>query len=765
LRVFSLFGIEALDLLFQRTKPAPGLDQPSQDESKPMATGPAAATAPSNDPLAASLTYLAAYHGRAVSREALLGGLPILDGRLSVALYDRAARRAGLETEAIKRDVLDIPALVLPAVLIMKNGTPLILLEVDRANQSAKVLDPLTKPSTPRVLGSHIISADYSGYAFLIRAAAEADARAVAAGDLPRNHWFWSVVKVHWRSYGHIALAALLTNVLALATPLFTMSVYDRVVPNGAIPSLIALSIGMGLAIAFDFLFRMVRSRMIDVTGKTVDVVLAANIFEHVMAVKMAQRPSSVGIIANQLRDFDSAREFFTSGSVVSATDLLFAVLFIGVLFIIAGPLAWIPLVMLPIMIVTGFILQRPLDRAMKRLQAESAARHGVLVETLSGLETVRATGAEARMQTAWERSVAATARSGEDVHFWSSLSLTSANVAQQITSLALLVIGVFLILDGKLTVGALVAANMLAGRVLAPIAGIASVITRGTQTLTSLKSIDRIMSLERERSPQRAYVSRKIEEGRIAFENVTFAYPNAPGNALEKVSFKIEGGEKVGIIGRVGSGKTTVGRLLLGFYEAKEGRILVDGVDSRQYDPSDLRTGIGFAMQDTDLFFGKLRDNIALGKPEATDEEILNAARLSGVEGFIAGHPMGYDMPISEGGRSLSGGQKQAIGLARVLIRKPRVLFLDEPTAHFDIRSEAEFLERLKAIRSERMTIIISTHRLSLLNMVDRLLLFDNGRLVADGPRDKVLAILQGKPAAPTATPLHENTIQPKSA
>ena len=324
-----------------------------------------------------------------------------------------------------------------------------------------------------------------------------------------------------------------------------------------------------------------------------------------------------------------------------------------------------------------------------------------------------------------------------------------------------LVVIGVFLILDGKLTVGALVAANMLAGRVLAPIAGIASVITRGTQTLSSLKSIDRIMSLERERSPQRAYVSRKIEEGRIAFENVSFAYPNAPGNALEKVSFKIEGGERVGIIGRVGSGKTTVGRLLLGFYEAKEGRILIDGVDSRQYDPSDLRTGIGFAMQDTDLFFGKLRDNIALGKPEATDEEVLAAARLSGVESFIAGHPMGYDMPISEGGRSLSGGQKQAIGLARVLIRKPRVLFLDEPTAHFDIRSEAEFLERLKAIRGERMTIIISTHRLSLLNMVDRLLLFDNGRLVADGPRDKVLAILQGKPV-PAPAPCRRTRSNP---
>ena len=735
-------------MLFRTPTSAQG--RPSTDEPDPNVAASTKAGTLRSDPLAASLTYLAAHHGRAVSREALLGGLPILDGRLSIALYDRAARRAGLETEPIKRPILDIPAMVLPAVLIMKDGTALILVGIDTKNQSVKVLDPTLDPSTPRIAGVDALVADYTGYAFLVRAAAEADARAVAAGDLPRNHWFWSVLKRYWRSYGHIALAAFLVNMLALATPLFTMSVYDRVVPNGAIPSLIALSIGLGLAIVFDFVLRAVRSRMIDVTGKTVDVVLAANIFEHVMAVKLAQRPGSVGIVANQLRDFNSVREFFTSGSVVSATDLIFALLFVGVLFVVAGPLAWIPLAMLPIMIALGLTMQRPLNRAMKRLQAESSARHGVLVESLSGLETVRATGAEARMQTAWERSVAATARSGEDVHFWASLTLTSANAAQQVTSLLLVVVGVFLILDGKLTVGALVAANMLAGRVLAPIAGIASVITRGTQTLSALKSIDRIMSLERERSPQRAYVARKISEGRINFENVSFAYPNAPSKALDKVYLKIEGGERIGTTGRVGSGKTTVGRLLLGFYEAQEGRILVDGVDLRQYDPSDLRAGIGFAMQDTDLFFGKLRDNIALGKPEATDEEVLAAARLSGVEGLIAGHRMGYDMPISEGGRSLSGGQKQAIGLARVLIRKPRVLFLDEPTAHFDIRSEAEFLERLKEMRGEQMTIVISTHRLSLLGMVDRLLLFDNGRLVADGPRDKVLAILRGQPTAP---------------
>ncbi len=705
------------------------------------------------DPLTDSLLYLAAHHGRAVSREALLGGLPITDGRLRVALYDRAARRAGLEAEAMKRTISEIPALVLPAVLVLRDGTTRILLAIDHKAQSAKIVDPSVN-APPQIRTFDSLNADHMGYVFFVRPVATADQRAVAAGDMPKDHWFWSVVRRYWSNYSHVALSAFLINTIALTTPLFIMNVYDRVVPNGAIASLIALAIGMALAIVFDFVLRTVRSRIIDMTGKKIDVVLAANIFEHVLSVKMAQRPQSVGILANQLRDFDSVRDFFTSGSVVSATDLLFAVLFVAVLYAVAGPLAWVPLIMLPIMVILGLVLQRPLDRAMRRLQAESAARHGVLVESLSGIETVRAVGAESRMQTAWERSVAATARSGEEVHFWASLALTSANTAQQLTSLLLVIIGVFLIMDGKLSVGALVAANMLAGRVLAPIAGIASVITRGTQTISALRSIDRVMSLERERPPDRNYVKRRIEEGRIAFERVNFTYPNAPQAALENVTFNISPGERVGIIGRVGSGKTTIGRLLLGFYEPKEGRILVDGIDSRQYDPADLRTAIGFALQDTDLFFGKLRDNIALGKADATDAEIIEAARLAGVEGFIAGHPLGYEMPIAEGGRSLSGGQKQAIGLARVLIRKPRILFLDEPTAHFDVRSEAEFLDRLKTLAAEKMTIIIATHRLSVLTLLDRLLLFDRGRLIADGPRDQVLAIVHGTAKRPQAQP-----------
>jgi len=697
------------------------------------------------DPLSDALLYLATFHGRALSRDALLTGLPITDGKLSVRLFERAAQRAGLEAEPVKRALKDIPALVLPAVLTMRDGSLRILLEQDDDPHRAVVVDPSAGPSPrPQPLGVDVDN--YLGYAFFVRPANTANPRTIAAGgaDLPKAHWFWSVVKRFWQNYTHVAVAALIVNMLALASPLFTMNVYDRVVPNGAIASLVALAIGLILAVLFDFILRTVRSRIIDMTGKKLDVVMASDIFEHVMSIKMAQRPQSVGILANQMRDFDSVREFFTSGTVVSVTDLLFAIVFLAVLFVIAGPLAWIPLVMLPVMICVGLLLQRPLERAMKSLQAESAARHGILIESLSGIETVRATSAEARMQTGWERSVAATARSSEDVHFWSSLALTSASTAQQLCTLLMMVVGVFLILDGKLTTGALVASSMLGGRVLAPIAGIAAVITRATQTISALKSLDKVMSLERERPVGRSYVARRIQQGRVAFDNVSFRYPQGVENALDKVSFSIAPGERIGIIGRVGSGKTTVGRMLAGFYEPADGRVMVDGVDIRQYDPADLRSGVGFVLQDTDLFFGKLRDNIALGRPEATDEEVLAAARLAGVETFIAGHPLGYDMPISEGGRSLSGGQKQAIGLARVLIRQPKILFLDEPTAHFDVRSEAEFLERLKVLANGEITIIVSTHRLSLLNLVDRLLLFERGKLVADGPKDRIMAMLQ---------------------
>ena len=704
------------------------------------------------DSLSDALLFLAAFHGRVMTRDALLAGLPIDDNRLTVALLGRAAGRAGLEVEPVRRAIGDIPALVLPALLVSADQSARILTKIDAVTQKLTLIDPTTREQI-EVWASTLEHDDFS-HVFFVRPAAATSERAAAAGDLPKSHWFWGVVRRFGTNYSHVAIAAFIVNVLGLAAPLFTMNVYDRVVPNGAIPSLAALAIGLALAIVFDFLLRTVRARIIDMTGKKLDVILAADIFEHVLSIKMAQRPISVGVLANQMRDFDAAREFFTSGTVVAATDLLFALLFIAVLFMIAGPLAWIPVAILPAMIAIGLILQRPLNRAFKQLQAQSSARHGVLVESLSSIETIRVTGAEARMQSAWEKSVAATARSGVDVQFWSTMSLTLAGTAQQFTSLLMIVAGVLLILDGQLSMGALIAANMLAGRVLAPISGIAAVITRATQTFSSLRAIDRLMSLERERPPTQVYLARQIRRGSVVFDNVQFKYPNTTTNALDSVSFAIESGERVGIIGRTGSGKTTVGRLLTGLYEPEEGSILIEGAELRQYDPADLRRGTGFVLQDTELFFGRLRDNIALGFPSATDEQILEAARLAGVEQFAAMHPLGYNMPIAEGGRSLSGGQKQAIGLARALIRKPQILFLDEPTAHFDTRTEAEFLERLKVLANGDMTIIVSTHRLSLLALVDRLLVFEQGLLIADGPRDQILAKLQALAQGPTIQP-----------
>lgn len=711
--------------------------------------------APAADPLSDSLLYLAAHHGRALSRSALLSGLPLDSGVLSIALYERAAQRAGLEAQLVERPLSEIPALVLPCVLMFHDGTTRILLTIDEAAGRLTIVDP-SRREQPAIERFDAVAARYVGFAYLVRPAAVVDPRVAAAGEVSKTHWFWSVVSRFGANYGHVAIAAFIVNILALAAPLFTMSVYDRVIPNGAIPSLVALGVGLMLAIGFDFLLKVVRSRIIDMTGKKIDVVLAANIFEHVMSLKMDKRPPSVGILANQLRDFDSVREFFTSGTVVSATDMLFAVVFIIVLFIIAGPIAWIPLLMLPVMIAVGLLIQRPLERAMRQMQAQSAARHGILVESLNGMETVRAVAGESRVQTVWERSVAAQARSSEDVQFWASMAMTAASVASQFCSLLLVVVGVFLILDGKLSVGALVAANMLSGRVLGPIAGIAGLMTRFTQTTSALRSIDRLMSLDRERPPEKIYVAREINQGRIQFKNVSFSYPGSQTKALDNVSFDIKPGEKIGIIGRVGSGKTTVGRLATAFYPPTEGSILIDGIDIQQYDPADLRAGIGFVLQDTDLFYGKLRDNITLGRPAATDEEVLEAARLAGVETFIAGHPQGYEMMIAEGGRSLSGGQKQAIGLARVLIRKPRVLFLDEPTAHFDVRSEGEFLERLKLLAKGEMSIIVSTHRPSLLSLVDRILVFDSGRIVADGPTAQILTMLRPQPPAAAPATSH---------
>lgn len=706
-------------------------------------------TSPAGDLLAAVVT-LSHLHGRPVGEAAIMAGLPALDGKLTPALFRRAAENAGLVAEPAERDLADLPRLILPVVLLMRDGSARILVDLDTAHGSA-VLATGTGSGAPArsEIALSQLAADYSGLCFLVRPAPRVEA-SNSGHDAPKpRNWFWSSLQPFLGNYLHIALASLLINLLALAFPLFVMNVYDRVVPNGALASLAALSIGLVLAMAFDFGLRTARSKMIDLTGKQIDVTLAARLFAHVLGLKAAFRPSSPGGLANQIREFESVREFFTSSTVIAASDMAFSLIFIAMMFLIAGPLAWIPVILLPVTLGIGALLQKPLERAVLSVQAEAAARHGILVESLAAAESIRALGAESRVQAKWERSVAATAQAGEAVHQWSALTLNLSSAAQNMAQLLIVVWGVVLVIDNQISTGALVAATMLSGRIFGPIANLAALVMRGSRTLHTLRAIDGLMRLPVEREPGRVFVSRAVTRGSIRFEQVGFRYPGADTQALTQVSFSIAAGERVGIIGRIGSGKTTMGRLLAGFYEPGEGRVLVDDVDLRQYDPVDLRRGVGFALQDAALFQGSLRDNIAYGEPQASDAEIVAAARLAGVEAFASLAPSGYEMAIVEGGANLSGGQRQSVALARMLLRKPKILFLDEPTSALDLRSETEFCDRLSALAKDT-TLIISTHRMSLLRMVDRLIVFDAGRVVADGPRAEVLAQLQ--PHAATA-------------
>ncbi|MFY8114496.1 MAG: type I secretion system permease/ATPase [Rhabdaerophilum sp.] len=700
------------------------------------------------DPLLKALLYLAGKHGRAVGKDVVLSGLPLEGGPLRPSLFSRAALRAGLEAGLVCRPFMDLSPIVLPCLIFLRDE-PVVLLRFEEAGGTCEIV------TFPEGAAAHEITrprreieAAYAGYAFLVR---PRDARAEDPAEAPRPYrWFFDVIGRFRSNYLHIAAAALIINVLALVFPLFTMAVYDRVLPNYAISSLVALATGVLLAIIFDFVIRLARSRMIDLTGKQADVVLASRIYEHLLNIRMRARPARIGVLANQIRDFDSVREFFTSATLIAVTDLLFAFLFIGIMSLIAGPLAWIPLLLLPILGMIGLLIRRPLDRAMTTFQGEASAKHGILIESIAGLETIKVLGAQSSLQTSWERSVAMSARASEDVHHWSSLALTLSNAAQQLASLGIMVGGVFLVMNNTISVGALVAANMLSGRVLAPLTNIAAMVSRANQTLMALRAIDSLMAIETERPAGELKTARGIKHGSIDFDKVTFRYPGAARPAIEQVSFRIRPGERVGIVGKIGSGKTTIGRLLVNLYAPDSGRILLDEADQRQFDPIELRRDVGFVLQDSELFMGTLRHNIALGRPDATDEEIIVAASLAGVDAFASQHPDGYEMRIAEGGRSLSGGQRQAVALARVLLRRPRILFLDEPTSALDVSSEAEFCSRLDAMMGRDTTFLVCTHRVSLLAFVERLLVFENGCLVGDGPRDRILAAMSTRGTGP---------------
>ena len=694
------------------------------------------------DPLLRCVTTLAGLLQRPVSTEALKAGLPHGEERFTPELAVRAAERAGLDARITHRPKLaEILPVTLPCILLLKGGNACVLLEfLDKA--TAEIIVP-EGGSGKKSIELSQLQESYTGYAIFARPEYKFDQRAADSRINQPHAWFWGTLFQFWPIYSHVLLASVLINAFAVASPLFIMNVYDRVVPNNAIETLWVLAIGVGTVFLFEFVMRNLRAYFVDVAGKNADVIIASRLLEQLMSMKLASKGPSTGAMANNLREFESLREFFTSGTIVALVDLPFIFLFVGVIFLVAGPIAFVPLAVVPLVVLVGVLMQFPLRRVVEKTHREATQKHALLVETIDGLETIKATAAEGRVQRTWERFAGLTAESSGKARFISGFATTFAQVSIQLSVVAVVVYGVHLIGDGEITMGALVAATILTGRALAPLSSIANMLTRLQQSRVALRAFDSIMKAPVERPADKSFLHRPRLHGQVEFKKVDFSYPGHDIRALDGMSFSIKPGEHVGILGRIGSGKSTIARLLLGLYEPDDGAVLMDGTDIRQIDPADLRRNIGYVAQDNYLFFGSVRDNISYGAPHMDDQAIMRAAHVSGVTDFMRTHPLGFDLQVGERGMSLSGGQRQAIVIARAMLLDPPIILLDEPTSCMDNSTEAVFKNRLSQVLPGK-TLLLVTHRSSLLSLVDRLIIVDSGKIVADGPKDEVLTALK---------------------
>ncbi|RED49178.1 ATP-binding cassette subfamily C protein LapB [Aestuariispira insulae] len=694
-----------------------------------------------DDPLLGCLTILCSLLDRPISSDALTSGLPMDEGHLTPDLFVRAAERAGISAKLQRRELTNITRLALPCVILLSGQRAAVLTQIS-AGQKATIILP-EMGSGSQVVAFDELQREYIGYSLFARPEFIYDTRAEDTKIADPKGWFWGTVFASWPLYIEVIVAALVINSFAIASPLFVMNVYDRVVPNFAEETLWVLAAGVGIVFTFDFVLKLLRGYLVDVAGKTADTRIAARLFQQMLGMKMAHRPQSAGALANSMREFESLRDFFTSSTLTALIDLPFIFLFLAIVYVIGnGYIVAVPAAVVFMVVVVGLIMQVPMQRVVKETQRESQQKHAILVEAITGIETIKLTAAESKMQRAWEVFVNKTAKSSMLSTRWAQAAMNFSGAAMQFVTVGVVVIGVYQIQEGEMTVGALVACTILSGRALAPLGQVAAIATRFHQAKQALSGLNDMMQIPVERPQGRNFVTRPNFAGHIEFKNVSFGYPDAQTQALTDVSFNIEAGEKIGIIGRIGSGKSTVERLIMGLHDPTEGSVMIDGTDTRQVDPADLRRNIGTVPQDSYLFFGSVKENIALGMPYADDAAILRASRIAGVDEFASKHPMGLDMPVGERGANLSGGQRQAVAVARALLADPPILLFDEPTSSMDNTSESRFKARLGTILTGK-TLIMVTHRGSLLSLVDRLIVMDGGRVVADGPKDAVMEAL----------------------
>lgn len=694
------------------------------------------------DPLLDCLVELTRLHGRAASRAALAAGLPLTAEGMTPTLFSRAAGRAGLATRVVKRPLGGLDPALFPLALLLDGNNACVLLGWEDAGAVARVLLPESGAGEVR-LSLADLEARYAGFAISARPKFRFDARTPELVKVRDRHWFWGAVAEQLPLYRDVLAAALLINLFALAMPLFTMNVYDRVVPNFAVETLWMLTFGLGLVLGVDYVVRLMRGYFIDLASSRIDVKLSALIMERMLGMRLEERPPSVGAHAATLRSFETIRDFIASATVTAVIDLPFALLFLVVVAWISWPLALAPIVGMAVVFAYSYVMQDRMHRLAETTFRAANQRNGTLVEALTGLETIKAHGAERVMQTRLEQASVFLSRTSAQLRLLSASVTNGVSTISQLTSIVMVVGGVYLIHENMLTMGGLIAATMLSGRALGPLAQVVALLMQYHSARMALTSLEASMQAQRERPDESRFLHREHLAGDITFKDVQFAYPGREQPTLRGIDLSIRAGDKVVVLGRVGSGKTTLQRLMLGLYQPTGGTIAIDGIDLRQIDPADLRRNVGYVAQDPLLFYGTLRDNIAIASPHADDAAVLAAAELAGLAGFVNAHPQGFAMQIGERGETLSGGQRQAVAIARAALLDPSILFLDEPTGSMDFASEAQFKERLRAYAGNR-TLVVVTHRSSLLDLATRIVVMDEGKIVADGPRDAVMAELK---------------------
>ena len=694
------------------------------------------------DPLLNSLIYVSRYYGLANSPEALVNGLPLSDGKLTPFLFPRSAERAGLVAKENRSDLANIPHLILPAVLLLKQGEACVLNSIDLEKQEAEIITA-ESGMVPIIIPVAELKEQFIGRYFLVKKQFRYDERSPEVLKTRKGHWFWSTIWESKNIYRDVLIASILINIFAIAAPMFTRLVYDKVVPNLAFETLWVLASGIFVVFLFDLLLKLMRSYFIDVAGKKSDILISSKLFSKVLGIRMEAKPASVGAFAKNLQEFESIREFFTSATIGSLIDLPFALMFLALIWLMAGNLVFVPVAGVMILIIYALLIQGPLRRTIEEGSRLASQKYANLIESLAGLETVKLFSAQSQFQFRWEEAVAHMANWNIKSRRITDSIQNTAGFVQQSTNVGMIIFGVYLISEGELTMGGLIAATMLSGRAIGPLVQLSLLSTRYNQAKSSMTLIEQVMSMPDEQEDGKRYIHRPIIQGHITLDKVTFHYPDSPVASVRDLSLTIAPGEKVAIIGRIGSGKTTLERLIMGIYKPTEGHVRIDDTDMEQLHHVDVRRNIGCVPQDSNLFYGSVRDNITLGRPLVDDRDVMDAANRAGVTAFTQQDPAGLERQVGEGGGLLSGGQRQSIAIARAFLGRPPVLLMDEPTSAMDNRSEMHIKHQLSQLLPSE-TLILITHKTSMLDVVDRVIVMEKGSIIADGPKAKVLSDLK---------------------